>query len=120
MNTAMRERPWLRVCTGVLAAGGIAVSALGLATGVAQAAPAPAPTYHWCPGQQWNPGWGNNWDWNNCHDWEDNNNPAGWGPPPPWAPPPPPPPPWVPWVHVMWNPGANQWGYWNNGMWMPV
>jgi hypothetical protein len=120
MNTAMRERPWLRVCTGVLAAGGIAVSSLGSATGVAQAAPAPAPTYHWCPGQQWNPGWGNNWDWNNCHDWEDNNNPAGWGPPPPWAPPPPPPPPWAPWVHVMWNPGANHWGYWNNGMWMPV
>ena len=80
MNTAMRERPWLRLCTGVLAAGGVAVSALGLATGVAQAAPAPVTDAYWCPGQQWNPGWGNNWDWNNCHDWEDNNKPGWLGP----------------------------------------
>ena len=72
------------------------------------------------PRPEWNPGWGNNWDWNNCHDWEDNTGPAGWGPPPPWAPPPPPPPPWAPWAHVMWNPGANHWGYWNNGKWKPV
>ena len=41
--------------------GGLAVTALGLAGGAdpsAQAAPAPAPSNHWCPGQQWDPAWG--------------------------------------------------------------
>ncbi|HUH72594.1 MAG TPA: hypothetical protein VLZ05_29380 [Mycobacterium sp.] len=76
--------------------------------------------YHWCPGDQWNPGWGNSWDWNACHDWDDNYGPAGWGPAPRWAPPQPPPPPWAPWAHVIWNPGTNGWGFWNNGMWVAV
>jgi hypothetical protein len=92
MNTNT-QKSWLRLCTGVLAAGGVALSTLGLAAGTAQAAPPPAPTYHhhWCPGDRWDQGWGNNWDWNNCHDWDDYyGGPAGYGPPPPWAPPPPP------------------------------
>src|ERR1700756_4533452 len=103
--------------------GGLAASPFGLAAGTAQATPAaPAPTYHWCPGDRWEPGWGNNWDWNNCHDWGP-AGPAGYGGPPyggppPWAPPPPPPPFWAPWANVTWNPDANAWGFWNNGIWM--
>ncbi len=73
MNTVKLTR-WLRLCASVLAAGGLALSALGLASATAQAAPSPVATYHhhWCPGDRWDPGWGNNWDWNNCHDWDDN------------------------------------------------
>ncbi len=41
---------------------------MGLAAGAAQAEPAPAPTYHWCPGDRWDDGWGYNWDWGRCHD----------------------------------------------------
>jgi hypothetical protein len=43
------------------------------AAGVAEAAPAPAPEYHWCPGQWWDPGWGPNWEMGRCHDdhWRD-------------------------------------------------
>jgi len=120
MNTDMQTRPWLRLSTGALAAGGVAMSLFGLTSGTAQAAPAPAPMYHyhWCPGDQWNQGWGNNWDQNGCHDWDDDAGPAGWGAPPQWAPPPPPPPPWAPWAHPVWNPGMNRWGFWNNGMWV--
>ncbi len=120
MNTDTQTRPWLRLSTGALAAGGVAMSLFGLASGTAQAAPAPAPMYHyhWCPGDQWNQGWGNNWDQNGCHDWDDNAGPAGWGAPPQWAPPPPPPPPWAPWAHPVWNPGMSRWGFWNNGMWV--
>jgi hypothetical protein len=123
MTTAKQTRPWLRLCTGVLAAGGVAASTLGVAAGVAQAAPsAPVPTYHWCPGDQWNQEWGPYQNWNNCHDWEGPGygGPAGYGPPPPWAPPPPPPPPWAPWAQITWNAGANHWGYWNGGIWVPV
>jgi hypothetical protein len=126
MTTDKKARPWLRLCTGVLAGGGVALSTLGLASGIAQAAPAPAPMYHhhWCPGDQWDNGWGPNPNWNNCRDWDDNyGGPAGYGPgygPPPWAPPPPPPPPWAPWAQVTWNSGANGWGFWNNGIWVPI
>jgi hypothetical protein len=124
MGTAMRARPWVRLCTSVLAGGGLAVFAFGLAGGIAQAAPAPAPDYHWCPGDQWNPGWGKayDWDWNHCHDWQ---GPAGqigstsWGPRAgalgsPAA---------VgaaaatstvvgAWGQLMWNETANGWGFW--------
>jgi len=73
-------KPWLRLGTSVLAAGGLALSALGLAF-PAQAAPSPAPTfhYHWCPGDNWNPAWGNNWNWNQCHDWDDGGGPGRLG-----------------------------------------
>ena len=37
MNTEKQTRPWLRLGTSVLAAGGLALSALGLASGTAQA-----------------------------------------------------------------------------------
>ncbi|MFZ1177739.1 MAG: hypothetical protein WAO15_16000, partial [Mycobacterium sp.] len=75
-----------------------------------------------------NPGWGNveDWDWNHCHDWQGPGGPYGpagwgpWGPPPPWAPPQPPPPPWAPGANLMWNPTANVWGFWNNGVWTPI
>ena len=74
------------------------------------------------------PGWGTayNWDWNRCHDWEGRagqSGPAGWGPwgpPPPWAAPQPPPPSWAPGAQLMWNPTANGWGFWNNGIWTPA
>ena len=58
MNTAK----WVRQGIGVL---GVALSAVGLASGIAQAAPAPLPANHWCPGQQWDPAWGTSyhWDW---------------------------------------------------------
>jgi hypothetical protein len=127
MNTNTQTRPWVRLCTGALAAGGLAMAALGLSSGTAAAAPPPAPTNHWCPGEQWNPGWGPNPNWNNCRDWEGNygnygggyGGPAGYGAPP-WAPPPPGPPPWAPWAQVVWNAQVNGWGYWNGPVWMPL
>ncbi|SPM27891.1 hypothetical protein [Mycobacterium terramassiliense] len=120
MNTNTQTKPWVRLCTGALAAGGLAASMLGLASGTAQAAPPPAPLYHhhWCPGEQWDPGWGPNPNWNNCRDWDDNyGGPAGYGAPPPWARPMPPPPPWAPWAQVVWNPQVNDWGYWDGPNW---
>jgi hypothetical protein len=121
MNTVKPTKMWVRLGTGVLAAGGIAMSALGLTLATAQAQPLPAPTnhHHWCPGDPWNNGWGNNWDWRNCHDWDD-NGPAGYGAPPPWARQAPPPPIWAPWAQVVWNAEANGWGFWNGGVWVPV
>jgi hypothetical protein len=122
MNTEKQTRPWLRVCTGVLAAAGLGLSALGQASGTAQATPVPAPAFHhhWCPGDGWDRSWGDNWDWGNCHDWDDNFAPAGWAPPE-WAPPQPPPPPWAPWAPVVWNPDANGWGFWNGpGIWIQL
>ena len=123
MNTEMKTRPWLRLCTTALAAGGLALSTLGLASGTAQATPLPAPTdhHHWCPGDRWDQRWGGNSDWNNCHDWDDNFG-AGYGYqiPPPWAVPQPPPPMWAPWASVTWNPDANGWGFWNGGIWVPL
>ena len=134
----MRRRGWVRLCTRVLAGGGLAVSAFGLAGGPdpwAQAAPAPMPDNHWCPGDNWDPAWGNNynWNWNQCHDWQaparqgaggmSQGGPAGWGPwgpPPPWAPPQPPPPAWAPDAHLTWNPTAGNWGFFNNGVWTPI
>ncbi len=122
-----QTRSWIRRCTGVLMAG-LAVSSFGLA-GSAQAAPLPAPSGHWCPGQPWNPAWGTitDWDWNRCHDWQGVGAPLGpagsgpWGPPPAWAPQPaPPPPPWAPGATMMWNPTVGNWGIWNNGIWTPV
>ena len=76
--TVKQTRPCVRLCTSVLAGGGLALSAFGLSGGVAQAAPAPAPGSHWCPGDQWNPGWGNisDWDWNHCHDWQGPGRPV--------------------------------------------
>jgi hypothetical protein len=121
MSTKKKTRPWLRLCTSALAAGGLAVSALGLVSGAAEAAPLPAPTYHhhWCPGDGWDQGWGNNSDWNHCHDWDDNFG-AGYQGPPPWAAPQPPPPPWAPWAPVVWDPNMNGWGFWNGGIWIPL
>ncbi len=70
-------------------------------------------------------------DANHCHDWQGpggpyQSGPGGlvgwgpWGPPPPWAPPQPPPPPWAAGANLMWNPNANSWGFWNNGVWASV
>lgn len=119
MNTNTQTKTWVRLCTGALAAGGMAAAALGLTSGTAQAAPPPAPAYHhhWCPGQQWDPGWGPYQNWNNCRDWDDNYGPAGYGAPPPWARPMPPPPPWAPWAQVVWNAQFNDWGYWDGPVW---
>ena len=121
MSTNKLTRPWLRLGAGVLTSGGLALSALGLACS-AQAAPFPAPTYHyhWCPGDRWDPGWGNNANWGGCHDWDDNYAPAGWAGAPVWAPPQPPPPFWAPWASVVWNPDVNGWGFWNGGVWVPL
>jgi hypothetical protein len=131
MGTVKHTRPRVRLCTSVLAGAGLGVFALGLAGGIAQASPAPAPNSHWCPGNPWDPSWGNNLDPNHCHDWQGPGGPyqggpgglvgwGPWGPPPPWAPPPPPPPPWAPGANLMWNPNANSWGFWNNGVWTSV
>jgi hypothetical protein len=123
MNISTQTKPWLRLCTGALAAGGVALSTLGVTSGVAQAAPPPAPIYHhhWCPGEQWDNSWGPYQNWNNCRDWDDSyGGPAGYGGAPPWAPPPPGPPPWAPWAQVVWNPAANGWGYWNGPVWVPL
>ncbi|BBZ42770.1 hypothetical protein MPRM_00510 [Mycobacterium parmense] len=118
--------PWVRPIAGALVAGAVLWSAAGpTGAGRAVAAPAPAPSNHWCPGDQWNPGWGNayDWDWNRCHDWQGPASPAGagpWGPAPVWAPPQPPPPSWAPGARLMWNPTAGVWGFFNNGIWTPV
>lgn len=111
----------VRQFLSVLVRGGLALSALGLAGGMAQAAPG----HHWCPGDQWDPSWGTayDWDWGQCHDWQGAAGPAGfgpWGPPPVWAPPQPFPPPWAPGAHVMWKTTDNAWGFWNNGIWTPI
>lgn len=123
-----QSRPWVRLYASVLAGGGLALSAFGLTGGpapLAQAAPIPAPSNHWCPGDLWDPGWGRNynWDWNQCHDWQTPGAPLGWGPwgpPPGWAPPQPPPPAWAPQAHLMWNPTVNSWGFFNNGIWTSI
>jgi len=56
----------------IAAATAITTAGLGLAglsaASVAQAAPAPFPDYHWCPGQWWDPSWGFNWGGDRCHD----------------------------------------------------
>jgi hypothetical protein len=122
MNTNT-QRSWLRLCTGVLAAGGVALSTLGLAAGTAQAAPPPAPMYHhhWCPGDQWDSGWGPYQNWNSCRDWDDNyGGPAGyhWCPGQ-W---------WDPGWGANWDGGrchddhwydgeARDQGHWHNGPW---
>jgi hypothetical protein len=127
MKTEQQTRPWIRLCTAVLAGGGLALSAFGLGVGTAQAVPAPAPTYHWCPGDGWDGGWGPYQNWHECHDWDGPAPmgygappPMGYGGPPPWAPPPPAPPFWAPWANVVWDPGHNAWGFWNNGLWMGI
>jgi hypothetical protein len=120
MNTVKSMKPIKRLCTGALLAGGLGLSALGFASGVAQA----APTYHhhWCPGDQWQQGWGNNPNWNNCRDWDDNYGGAGYNGygAPPWAGPQPVAPPWAPWAQVVWNAQTNGWGYWNGPIWVPL
>jgi hypothetical protein len=131
MTKDKQARPYVRLCTTALVAGGLALSGLGLVAGTAQAAPVPAPTYHhhWCPGDQWDPGWGPYGNWNSCRDWDDSVGPAAWqggppggwqGGPPPWAAQQPPPPFWAPWASVMWNPDMNGWGFWNAGVWVPL
>lgn len=127
MATVERAVRW---CASAMMGGALTLSALGVAGDtVALAAPAPAPTGHWCPGDPWNPGWGNvsDWDWHQCHDWQHPGGPSApagwgpWGPPPPWAPPRPPQPDWAPGAQMMWNPtGAGNWGIWNNGIWTPI
>ena len=110
----------------VLLCGAMTLAACGLADGVAAAAP--APSFHWCPGQPWDQGWGSiyDWDWNQCHDWERSAGQGGpmgngpWGLPPSWAPPQPSPPPWAPGASVMWNMTARAWGFWNNKIWTPL
>jgi hypothetical protein len=58
----------LRAAAAVLMSGGVGLAGLGVASGIAQATPVPAPLYHWCPGDFWDPGWGFNWEWFACHD----------------------------------------------------
>ena len=131
MTNDKQSRPYVRLATSAVVAGGLALTGLGLAAGVAQAAPpAPAPMYHhhWCPGDQWDPGWGPYGNWNACRDWDDAVGPAAWqggppqwqGGPPPWAAQAPPPPFWAPWAQVTWNADANGWGFWNSGVWVPL
>ncbi|MEE3753614.1 hypothetical protein [Mycobacterium intracellulare] len=127
MATVKGTGSWLRRGARVLVGSGLALSFLGLAGGPGAQA-APAPTDHWCPGDQWSPAWGNvlDWDWNRCHDWQHPGGPTGpsgsgpWGPPPAWAPPQPPQPAWAPGAQLMWNPTDADWGLWNNGIWTPI
>ncbi|MCV7420255.1 hypothetical protein H7K45_06865 [Mycobacterium yunnanensis] len=84
------------IISGIALAGGLSAAALGLSSGVANAAPAPGGTpipAHWGPPPP-GPGWGG-------------PGPAGWGGPPP----PPPPAPW--------NGGGPIPGGWNGG-WEPI
>ena len=116
MTTDTKARPWLRLCTGALAGGGMALSATGARRRVSRR-PHPRPLR--CttttgaratmgqrlgsqPELEYLPRLGRQL-----------GGPAGYGPggpgygAPPWAPPPPPPPPWAPWAQVTWN---NGWG----------
>jgi hypothetical protein len=57
-----------RAAAAVLMSGSVGLAGMGVASGIAHAAPAPAPLYHWCPGDFWDLGWGFNWEWFACHD----------------------------------------------------
>lgn len=67
----MKNLVHLAASTVVLSAG-LGLAGLGAAA-VAEAQPAPLPTYHWCPGEFWDPAWGWNWEGGRCHDdhWRD-------------------------------------------------
>ena len=56
------------VICGMSLSGPTFASCSALHSCIAQAAPVPAPLYHWCPGDFWDPGWGFNWEWLACHD----------------------------------------------------
>jgi hypothetical protein len=55
------------VATTVVLTAGLGLAGVGAAA-TAQADFRPAPSYHWCPGQNWDQHWGNNWDGGTCHD----------------------------------------------------
>ena len=59
----------MRLATAVVVSAGLGVAGIGL-TAHAKAEPgfAPAPMYHWCPGDDWLPEYGFNWEWSLCHD----------------------------------------------------
>jgi hypothetical protein len=122
-------KQWIRRSGSALLGVGLALSGFGLVGGtLAQAAPPPGPTNHWCPGDPWNPDWGMayDWNWSRCHDWQGPATQIGtagsgpWGPAPVWAPPQPAPPPWAPGAQLMYNPTTGVWGFWNNGIWSPI
>jgi hypothetical protein len=87
----------LRAAAAVLISGGVGLTGLGAAGGIARAAPVPAPLYHWCPGDFWDRDWGFNWEWFACHDdwhrdidgdshdrdWHDRDHDGPWQPWPP-------------------------------------
>lgn len=66
------------------------------------------------------------WWASNRHDWWDDRNgppPWGWGPPPAYQWQGGPPHPFNYWgydVNPVWNDGANQWGIWLFGLWIPI
>lgn len=129
------------IAKGVLV-GALSFGALGLGTGVAEAAPAPSQpaavsTDRHDPGGDRRGGQGDwrggdrasNWRGGDDHRW-DGQHPWGWGAPPPpaWNGPLPPPdgmPPapfdyWGQTVTPAWDPGFNQWGFWFLGVWIPL
>jgi hypothetical protein len=89
MNTTHNLK---KMIVGALLSGGVAVAALGLAAGAAQA----EVPYHWCPGDDWQANWDTHWDPADCHSNHhiDLDGTTGvfdfWGPPgvvePPWHP----------------------------------
>ena len=56
-----------RIIAGTLLSGGLAVTGVGLAAGIAQAQPGPAPLGRWCPGDL--PVRNATWDPTVCHDY---------------------------------------------------
>ncbi|WP_074245949.1 hypothetical protein [Mycobacteroides abscessus] len=68
----LRKTLLITAALGAVATGGI--------TAAAEAAAAPMPTYHWCPGEFWNPIWGLNISWNECSadGILDRDRPDGW------------------------------------------
>ena len=131
-----------RLVAGATIAGALGAAALGMGSGLANAAPTPAPNDHGVsapidyhgPGRPGGPapwrgdphrGFFNGAPWG--------NGPAPWGlgapPRPAWGGPLP--PPGARWAGgpinywgyqetPIWNPGFNQWGFWLFGVWIPL
>jgi hypothetical protein len=125
-----------RLVAGMTIAGALGAAALGVGTGLANAAPPPPPL---APGGPYGPGGPGPVPWHGDAQrgyfrgapWGEGPAPWGWGVPPRPAWGGPLPPPGARWVGgpinywgyqetPIWNPGFSQWGFWLFGVWIPL